>query len=70
MPFLSTPHTTLYYDILEPNFTLPQHTTQEVLLLHGFASTPVSDFSGQLPSLRTRYPTTALTLSVYRPRRP
>lgn len=55
MPFLSTPHTTLYYDILEPNFTLPQHITQEVLLLHGFASTPVSDFSGQLPSLRTRY---------------
>src|SRR5712691_7970950 len=55
MPFLPTLNTTLYYDILELNFTLPQYTTQEVLLLHGFASTPVSDFSGQLPSLRTRY---------------
>ncbi|MFL5629226.1 MAG: alpha/beta fold hydrolase [Ktedonobacteraceae bacterium] len=55
MPFLPTLHTTLYYDIFEPNFTSRQQFTQEVLLLHGFASTPVSDFSGQIPSLRTRY---------------
>jgi len=57
MPFLQTPATTLYYDIFEPDFTatsLPVDS-QVVLLIHGFAGTPESDFAGQLPHLRTRY---------------
>lgn len=62
MPFLETPHTTLYYTILEPDLTTADQThhpsgtqVQTVLLLHGFAGTPESDFEVQLPFLRSRY---------------
>ena len=57
MPFLQTPTTTLYYDIFEPDFTAtsPPADSQVVLLIHGFAGTPESDFAGQIPHLRTRY---------------
>jgi pimeloyl-ACP methyl ester carboxylesterase len=67
MPFLQTPTTTLYYDILEPDFTatsLPA-ASQVVLLIHGFAGTPESDFAGQLPHLRTRYRVLAPHLHGY-----
>src|SRR6266481_4291889 len=57
MPFLQAPNTALYYDIFEPDFTMssPPVARQVVLLLHGFAGTPESDFAGQIPHLRTRY---------------
>lgn len=63
MSFLQTPNATLYYDTFEPDLTVPPHST--VLLLHGFAGTPESDFSGQLPSLRTRYRVLAPHLHGY-----
>ena len=61
MPLLETPNATLYYDILEPDFTgsppdtQPSNQAQMVLLLHGFAGTPESDFAGQLTHLRAHY---------------
>jgi len=68
----------MYYDIFEPDFTVPHPPT--VLLLHGFAGTPESDFTGQISLLRSRYrvlaphlhgygrssPRTSYTLSYYR----
>lgn len=67
MPFLQTPTTTLYYDIFEPDFTAtsPPVDSQVVLLIHGFAGTPESDFSGQIPHLRTRYRVLAPHLHGY-----
>src|SRR5262252_288263 len=67
MPFLQTPTTTLYYDILEPDFTAtsPLVDSQAVLLVHGFAGTPQSDFAGQIPHLRTRYRVLAPHLDGY-----
>ena len=67
MPFLKTPNATLYYDIFEPDFTAsPDHPhIYTVLLLHGFASTPESDFAGQLPHLRSRYRVLAPHLHGY-----
>ena len=55
MPFLQTPNTTLYYDIIPQEFTTAPSSTQEVLLVHGFASTPENDFSASLPTLRQHY---------------
>ena len=57
MPFFSTAHTTMYYDIFEPDFTVTgQYTpSSHLLLIHGFGGTPESDFAGQLPILRQRY---------------
>src|SRR5947209_7322568 len=54
MPLLQTPNATLYYELSDPNFTAHTGDTQEVLLIHGFASTPAIDFAGQIPALRTR----------------
>jgi valacyclovir hydrolase len=67
MPFLVTPNATLYYDILEPNFidAPPDPHIQAVLLLHGFAGTPESEFAGQLPTLRDRYRVLAPHLHGY-----
>ncbi len=67
MPFLQAPNTALYYDIFEPDFTMssPPVARQVVLLLHGFAGTPESDFAGQLPQLRTRYRVLAPHLHGY-----
>jgi len=67
MPFLQTPTTTLYYDIFEPDFTAnsPPVASQVVLLLHGFAGIPESDFAGQIPHLRTRYRVLAPHLHGY-----
>ena len=67
MPFLQTPATTLYYDIFELDFTATSMTvdSQVVLLIHGFAGTPESDFAGQIPHLRARYRVLAPHLHGY-----
>src|SRR5215467_6348885 len=67
MPFLQTPAAVLYYDIFEPDFTdtRPPVDFRVVLLLHGFAGTPESDFAGQIPHLSTRYRVLAPHLHGY-----
>ncbi|GAC1565566.1 MAG: alpha/beta fold hydrolase [Ktedonobacteraceae bacterium] len=57
MPFLSTPRTTMYYDFFESDFTALGNKSHlsNVLLIHGFAGTPESDFARQLPVLRQWY---------------
>jgi valacyclovir hydrolase len=68
MPLLKTRNATLYYDSFEPNFTTPPAAgteLQTVLLLHGFAGTPTSDFEGLLPTLRRRYRVLAPHLHGY-----
>src|SRR5215472_8447314 len=67
MPFLQTPAAVLYYDIFEPDFTVtrPPVDFQVVLLLHGFAGTPESEFSGQIAHLRARYRVLAPHLHGY-----
>ena|SRR6266487_4762325 len=54
MPFVELPHTTLYYDLFERNITQPA-SPQTLLLLHGFAGTPGSDFAEQIPHLLSQY---------------
>src|SRR5437667_12559889 len=67
MPFLQTPAAALYYDIFEPDFSSasPPVDSQVVLLLHGFAGIPGSDFAGQIPHLRARYRVLAPHLHGY-----
>src|SRR5689334_7973805 len=58
MPLLTTPDTNLYYEIFQPAFTtnrLISYSTETVLLLHGLAGTPETDFEAQLPHLRRRF---------------
>src|SRR5258708_38784232 len=72
MPFLETPNTTLYYEIIEPDFTPPPPSVQPqtVLLIHGFGGTPASDFGEQLPVLRSHYRVIAPPLHGYVRSRP
>src|SRR5215469_18415969 len=67
MPLLQAPDATLYYDVIEPDFTATSQPVESpvVLLLHGFAGTPQSDFAGQIPHLRTRYRVLAPHLHGY-----
>ncbi len=67
MPFLDTSHTTMYYDIFEPNFTmLPlSHQVYTLLLIHGFGGTPESDFGAQLPVLQSHFRVIAPHLHGY-----
>jgi valacyclovir hydrolase len=67
MPFFSTTHTTMYYDIFESDFTARGNRSPEsnLLLIHGFGGTPESDFAGQLPILRQRYRVIAPHLHGY-----
>ena len=67
MPFFSTTHTTMYYDIFTSDVTThDNHTSQSsLLLIHGFGGTPESDFAGQLPLLRQRYRVIAPHLHGY-----
>ena len=69
MSFFSTAHTTMYYDIFEPDVTPTDHPTHtpplNLLLIHGFGGTPESDFAGQLPTLRQRYRVIAPHLHGY-----
>lgn len=63
MPYLATPYATLYYDIFAQDITASttqqpgqsQQASQTVLLIHGFAGTPESDFAAQIPQLHTQY---------------
>ena len=55
MPFIQTRNITLYYGTIPSDFTTTPFSTQEVLLVHGFASTPEHDFEQSLPSLRSHY---------------
>src|ERR1700676_2266113 len=65
MPFLQTRNTTLYYETSRSDFTGDALRTQEVLLIHGFASTPENDFALSLPALRQHYPFLAPHLHGY-----
>ncbi len=67
MPFLTTPNTTMYYDVFEPNFTTLPFSSQlhTVLLIHGFGGTPESDFAGQLPALLSHFRVIAPHLHGY-----
>ena len=67
MPFFSTTHTTMYYEVFEPDFTTSSnsHPSSDLLLIHGFGGTPTSDFAGQLPILRQRYRVIAPHLHGY-----
>ncbi|HEX6482912.1 MAG TPA: alpha/beta hydrolase [Ktedonobacteraceae bacterium] len=68
MPLLTTPDTNLYYEIFQPEFTTgPQksYPREAVLLLHGFAGTPETDFEAQLPYLRRHYVVIAPHLRGY-----
>jgi pimeloyl-ACP methyl ester carboxylesterase len=63
MPFFTAPHATLYYDILQTEITSPSHST--LLLVHGFASTPVNDFAPHLAALTQHYTVLAPHLHGY-----
>jgi pimeloyl-ACP methyl ester carboxylesterase len=69
MPALQTKHTPhLYYDLLPseanetPDTSAPQAT---LLLVHGFAGTPTSDFADSLPAFRSQYQVLAPHLHGY-----
>lgn len=67
MPLLqTTPHTSLYYDLFP--LTAPSSPTtlpETLLLVHGFAGTPSSDFAEQLPEFRRHYQILAPHLRGY-----
>jgi pimeloyl-ACP methyl ester carboxylesterase len=68
MPLLTTPDTNLYYEIFQLEFTtgpLKSYSPETVLLLHGFAGTPETDFEAQLPHLRRHYRVIAPHLHGY-----
>src|SRR6266705_5054888 len=67
MPFLETPNTTMYYELLEPDSEsiASAGPPPTVLLIHGFGGTPESDFKGQLPALRSYYRVIAPHLHGY-----
>lgn len=67
MPFLTTPHTSMYYDIFQPDVTFPDQDSYlaSVLLIHGFGGTPGSDFVAQLPALCQQYRVIAPHLHGY-----
>ena len=66
MPVYQTAHTLVYYDFFIPGLTC--HATsgpEKLLLVHGFAGTPTSDFAGQLPAFRREYSVLAPHLHGY-----
>lgn len=68
MPALQTKHTRrFYYDFFPANLTTGDSLAHApvLLLVHGFASTPTSDFAAQLPAFQTRYQVLAPHLSGY-----
>ncbi|SRR5579871_1620172 len=67
MPYLTTPHTTMYYEVFKPDFTATGQKSYQssVLLISGFGGTPESDFAGQLPRLRQRFRVIAPHLHGY-----
>lgn len=64
MPFIATMHSMLYYDFFAQEFT-PAPLDRTVLLLHGFAGTPETDFAAQTPLLKKQYTILAPHLHGY-----
>lgn len=74
MPFLTTEHTIMYYEVFHPDFTKGDQNSYTqgvgadipgVMLIHGFGGTPESDFAGRMPLLRRRYRVIAPHLHGY-----
>ncbi len=67
MPFFDAPNAILYYDIFLQNITenVADTSSQTVLLLHGFAGIPTSDFAAQIPRLTKQYAVLAPHLHGY-----
>lgn len=67
MPFHQTQHTLLYYDLFTPDHNAQAATAapETLLLVHGFAGTPTSDFADQLPVFRRSYHVLAPHLHGY-----
>jgi len=67
MSYFVAPNATLYYDLFPANITAnsTQASAQTVLLLHGFAGTPTSDFAAQIPPLLEQYNVLAPHLHGY-----
>jgi pimeloyl-ACP methyl ester carboxylesterase len=66
MPVHQTKHTRVYYDFFPADFTIqPASPPDRLLLIHGFAGTPTSDFAEQLPAWRHRYSVLAPHLHGY-----
>jgi pimeloyl-ACP methyl ester carboxylesterase len=66
MPVYQTTRTSIYYDLFSPDFRIqtPSHP-ERLLLVHGFAGTPTSDFAEQLPAFRGEYALLAPHLHGY-----
>lgn len=65
MPFHQTPRTRLYYDFFAADPAVQAQTPDTLLLIHGFAGTPASDFAEQLPAFRQHYRVLAPHLHGY-----
>jgi pimeloyl-ACP methyl ester carboxylesterase len=66
MPVYQTKHTSLYYDFSPSHFIIQAASPPErLLLIHGFAGTPTSDFAEQLPAFRQKYDVLAPHLHGY-----
>ena len=69
MPVFQTTHTLLYYDFFTQDLTVAADTSgvlpPTLLLVHGFAGTPTSDFADQLPLLLRHYQVLAPHLHGY-----
>ncbi|HEY0756580.1 MAG TPA: alpha/beta hydrolase [Ktedonobacteraceae bacterium] len=66
MPVYQTKLTNIYYDVFLPNFMIQTTSPPErLLLVHGFAGTPASDFAEQLPTFRQEYSVLAPHLHGY-----
>ena len=61
MPVHQTRYTLLYYDLFPSDLS----TAETLLLVHGFAGTPASDFADQLPAFRQHYHVLAPHLHGY-----
>ena len=66
MPVYQTARTSIYYDLFPANFMIQAASPPEgLLLVHGFAGTPTSDFAQQLPAFREVYTLLAPHLHGY-----
>lgn len=66
MPVHQTNRTKVYYDDFPPDFSFGAASPPErLLLIHGFAGTPTSDFADQLPALHREYAVLAPHLHGY-----
>lgn len=67
MPKHSTARSLLYYDLFPTDLTsqISPSSPETLLLIHGFAGTPTSDFADQLPAFLERYHVLAPHLHGY-----